>query len=68
MEDQGGGCPLAPRSINAFHIIQFHKIPEPFMKISIGFSRPNDTFFIFDALVNGLIDTGDLELDAPARR
>ncbi len=33
------------------------------MKISIGFSPcPNDTF-IFDALVNGLIDTGDLELD-----
>jgi len=30
------------------------------MKLSIGFSPcPNDTF-IFDALVNGLIDTGDL--------
>jgi 1,4-dihydroxy-6-naphthoate synthase len=34
------------------------------MKLSIGFSPcPNDTF-IFDALVNGKIDTGDLEFEA----
>ncbi len=33
------------------------------MKLTLGFSPcPNDTF-IFDALVNGLIDTGDLEFD-----
>src|SRR5690349_6834903 len=33
------------------------------MKISLGFSPcPNDTF-IFDALVNGKIDTGDLQFD-----
>ncbi|RYF90917.1 MAG: 1,4-dihydroxy-6-naphthoate synthase [Chitinophagaceae bacterium] len=34
------------------------------MKLSIGFSPcPNDTF-IFDALINKKIDTGDLELEA----
>lgn len=33
------------------------------MKLSLGFSPcPNDTF-IFDALVNKKIDTGDLEFD-----
>src|SRR5512146_67458 len=33
------------------------------MKLSIGFSPcPNDTF-IFDALVNGKIDTGDIEFE-----
>lgn len=33
------------------------------MKLTLGFSPcPNDTF-IFDALVNGKIDTGDLEFD-----
>ena len=33
------------------------------MKLTLGFSPcPNDTF-IFDALVNGMIDTGDLEFD-----
>ena len=33
------------------------------MKLTIGFSPcPNDTF-IFDALVNGKIDTGDLQFE-----
>ena len=33
------------------------------MKLTLGFSPcPNDTF-IFDAMVNGLIDTGDLEFE-----
>lgn len=36
---------------------------EATMKLTLGFSPcPNDTF-IFDALVNGKIDTGDLEFD-----
>jgi 1,4-dihydroxy-6-naphthoate synthase len=36
----------------------------PAMKLTLGFSPcPNDTF-IFDALVNGKLDTGDLSFDA----